>query len=89
MLFQSLRALCLAAGGPGSVWNHLGVPMKSTGVSGRFVCDSWTDVHVADAVIKQVCRCSWRTSSCELEYHNRACLVIYMQAVVEWVRRYT
>jgi len=48
MLFQSLRALCLAPGGPGSIWNHLGAPVRSTGVSGRFVCGFRTDLHFAD-----------------------------------------
>jgi len=48
MLFQSLRALCLAPGGPGSIWNHLGVPVRSTGVSGRFACGFRTDLHFAD-----------------------------------------
>ena len=48
MLVQSLRALCLAPGGPGSIWNNLGAPVRSTGVSGRFVCGFWADVHFAD-----------------------------------------
>jgi hypothetical protein len=48
MLFQSLRALCLAPGGPGSIWNHLGAPVRSTGVSGRFACGFRTDLHFAD-----------------------------------------
>jgi hypothetical protein len=48
MLFQSLRALCLASGGPGSIWNHLGAPVRSTGVCGRFACRFWTDLHCAD-----------------------------------------
>ena len=50
MLFQSLRTLPLAPGGPGSIWNHLGVPVRSTGVSGRFACGFRTDLHFADAV---------------------------------------
>jgi hypothetical protein len=50
MLFQSLRALCLAPGGPGSIWNHLGAPVRSTGVSGRFACGFRTDLHFADEV---------------------------------------
>jgi hypothetical protein len=48
MLFQSLRALCLAPGGPGSIWNHLGAPVRSTGVSGMFACGFRTDLHFAD-----------------------------------------
>jgi hypothetical protein len=48
MLLQSLRALCFAPGGPGSIWNYLGAPVRSTGVSGRFGCSFRTDVHFAD-----------------------------------------
>jgi hypothetical protein len=48
MLFQSLRALCLAPRGPGSIWNHLGAPVRFTGVSGRFACGFRTDLHFAD-----------------------------------------
>jgi hypothetical protein len=50
MLFQSLRALCLAPGGPGSIWNHLEAPVWSTGVSGRFACGFQTDLHFADVL---------------------------------------
>jgi len=50
MLLQSLRALCFAPGGTGSIWNYLGAPVKSTGVSGRFACGFRTDLHFADAV---------------------------------------
>src|SRR5882757_7742352 len=48
MLLQSLRALCFAPGGPGSIWNYLGAPVTSTGVSGRFACGFRTDLHFAD-----------------------------------------
>jgi len=48
MLFQSVRARCLAPGGPGSIWNHLGAPVRSTRVSGRFACGFRTDLHFAD-----------------------------------------
>jgi len=48
MLLQSLRALCFAPGGPGSIWNCLGAPVTSTGVSGRFACGFRTDLHFAD-----------------------------------------
>jgi hypothetical protein len=48
MHFQSLRALCLAPGGAGSIWNHLGALVRSTGVSGRFACGFRTDLHFAD-----------------------------------------
>jgi len=52
MLFQSLRARCLAPGGPGSIWNHMGAPVRSTGVSGRFACGFKTDLHFADVRMK-------------------------------------
>jgi len=48
MLLQSLRAPYLAPGGPGSIWNYLGAPVRSTGVSGRFACGFRTDLHFAD-----------------------------------------
>jgi hypothetical protein len=48
MLFQSLKALCLAPGGPGRIWNHLGAPVRSTGVSGRFACGFRTNLHFGD-----------------------------------------
>ena len=50
MLWQSLRALCLAPGGLGSIWNYLGAPVRATGVSGRFACGFRTDLHFADAM---------------------------------------
>jgi len=50
MLLQSLRAFCFAPGGPGSIWNYLGAPVRSTGVSGRFACGFRTDLHFADVV---------------------------------------
>jgi len=53
MLFQSLKALCLAPEGPGSIWNHLGAPVRSTGVSGRFACSFRTDLHFADVPFKE------------------------------------
>jgi len=49
MLWQSLRALCLAPGGPGSIWNQFGAPVRSTGVSRWFACGFRTDLHYADA----------------------------------------
>jgi hypothetical protein len=48
MLWQSLRALCLAPGGPGSIWKCLGGPVRATGVPRRFVCGFRTDLHLAD-----------------------------------------
>jgi hypothetical protein len=48
MLLQSLKAHCLAPGGPGSIWNYLGAPVRSAGVSRRFACGFRTDLHFAD-----------------------------------------
>jgi hypothetical protein len=48
MLLQYLRALSLASGGPGSVWNYLGAPVRLAGVSRRFACGFRTDLHFAD-----------------------------------------
>jgi hypothetical protein len=50
MLWQSLSALCLAPGGPGSIWDYLGAPVRATGVSRRFACGFRTDLHFADAL---------------------------------------
>jgi len=49
MLLQSLRAPYLAPRGPGSIWNYLGAPVRSTEVSGRVVCRFWPDLQFADA----------------------------------------
>jgi len=49
MPLQSLRALCKAPGGPGSVWKYLEALVKATGVSGRFACGFRTNLHFADA----------------------------------------
>jgi len=48
MLLQSLRALCLAPGGPGHIWRYLQALVRSTGVSGRLVCGFRTDLRCAD-----------------------------------------
>jgi len=48
MLLQSLRALCKAAGGPGSIWKYLEVLVRATRVSGRFACGFRTDLPFAD-----------------------------------------
>ena len=48
MLWHSLKALCLASGGPGSIWNNLESLVRSTGVSGRFACGFRTDLQFAD-----------------------------------------
>jgi len=48
MIFRNLRALCLAPGGPGSIWNHFGAPVRSTAVSRWFGCGFRPDFHFAD-----------------------------------------
>jgi len=48
MLLQSLRALCKAPGGPGTIWTYLEVLVGVTGVSGRFPRGFQTDLHSAD-----------------------------------------
>jgi len=55
MLLQSSRALCLAPGGPGSIWNYLGAPVKSGGVAGRFECGFRTELHFADESSEILC----------------------------------
>jgi len=48
MLLQSLRALCLALGGSGSVWKYFDALVRSPRVSGRIVCGFRTELHFAD-----------------------------------------
>jgi len=49
MLLQSLRALCKAPGGAGSVWKYIKMLLRATGVSGRFAYGFRTKLHFADA----------------------------------------
>ena len=53
MLLQSLRALCKAPGGPGSIWKCLEALVRATGVSGRLAYGFRTDLHFADAALLQ------------------------------------
>jgi len=50
MLLQSLRALYLAPGKPGSIWIYFRAPVRSTGGSGRIGCGFRTDLHCADVL---------------------------------------
>jgi len=50
MLLQSLRALCLAPGGPGSNWKYLEELVRSTRVFGGLVCGFQIDLHFANTV---------------------------------------
>ena len=51
MLLQSLRALCLAPGGSGSVWKYLEALVRSPGVSGRIACGFQTELYFADVAL--------------------------------------
>jgi len=53
MLSQSLSALCLAPGGPGSRRKYLEAQVKSTGVTGRFARTFQTKYHFADVQIRR------------------------------------
>jgi len=55
MLLQSLRALCLAPGGSGSIWMYWNALVRSTWVFGRFVGGIWTELHFADIGMQQRC----------------------------------
>ena len=45
---------------------------------------SASEIHY-EAVIEQVCRCTWMPWSCELGGPNRASLEIHLEAVIKWV----
>jgi hypothetical protein len=47
MLMLSLRALWLAAAGPGSIWKYLKLLVKSSRVSGRFAWGLQMNLHLA------------------------------------------
>jgi len=48
MLLQSLRALCKAPGGTGSIEKYLEALARATGVYGRFLYGFSTELHFAD-----------------------------------------
>jgi len=48
MLLESLRALCLAPGGSGSIWRYLEALVRSPGVSGRIASGFRTELYFAD-----------------------------------------
>jgi len=50
MLLQSLRALCKAPGGPGSIWKYFEELVRVTRVSRRFACGFQTNLHFADVL---------------------------------------
>jgi len=49
MLLHSLRALCKAPGGAGSIWKYSEALARATGVSERFAYGFRTEIHYADA----------------------------------------
>jgi len=48
MLLQSLKALCKAPCGAGSIWKYIEALARATGVSGRFAYGFWTVIHFGD-----------------------------------------
>jgi hypothetical protein len=52
MLFQSVRVLCQAPGGAGSIRKYLEAQVKATGVSGRFAFGFRTELHFPDVTSK-------------------------------------
>jgi len=58
-VLQNLRALCLPAEGPGSIWKYLGAQGGSTRVSGRLAWGFQTNVHFADdtSLLQSCLRC--------------------------------
>ena len=51
MLLQSLKALCKAPGGGGSIWEYLEAVVRATRVSGRVAYGFRTELHFADACL--------------------------------------
>ena len=54
MIFLCLRGRWLAPWGPGSIWNHLGSPARSTRGSGRCVCCFLANLHLLMSWPKEV-----------------------------------
>jgi hypothetical protein len=48
MLWKSLRAVCKAPGGAGSIWKYIEALVRATGVSVRFGYGFRTELHFAD-----------------------------------------
>ena len=48
MLLQSLKALCKAPGGAGSIWEYLEAVVRDTRVSGRVAYGFRTELHFPD-----------------------------------------
>jgi len=59
MFLHTLRELRFAPGWSGSIWKYLGALVRSTGVSGRFGCGFWTNLHLANAALHG----SWKVKS--------------------------
>ena len=67
MLLQSLRALCLAPGGSGSVWKYSEAMVRSPGVSGRIAYAFWTELHFADFLMYASLRHSSQALLCHAD----------------------
>jgi len=52
MLWQSLRVICKASGGAGSIWEYLEAVVRATRVSRRFAYDFRTELHFADVFLE-------------------------------------
>jgi len=50
MLLQSLRVVCFATGGPGSICKYFEAFVWLTGVSRKVDCVFQTDLHCADVI---------------------------------------
>ena len=61
MLLYSLRALWIAAGGPGSACKNSGARVRTTGESRWLACDRWIDWHCA-VVSSAISPVSWYTA---------------------------
>ena len=58
MLLQSLKALCKAPGGAGSIWEYLEAVVRAPRVSWRVAYGFRTELHFADVALRYVIQCS-------------------------------
>jgi hypothetical protein len=54
MLLHSLRALCKAPGGAGSIWKYLEAVVRATRVSGSCGYSFRTELHFADVNVSTI-----------------------------------
>jgi len=82
MLLQSLRAPYLAPGA-GSIWNDMRAPVRSIGVSDRFVCGFRTDFHFADVPYPRINRDGKQTHTHKwIVYKNQKLTNIHCYSVI-------